>query len=118
MLTKILVAYSTVLTTVLAGFMVAGSMAVKTQHFDEIDVRRINVREPDGTLRLVISNRARLPGVIVRGKEQPTVDMATPPRLVTLQDGLRGAAALTWAMSMLERGLDADLFEAKMEVKS
>jgi hypothetical protein len=74
MLTKILVAYSTVLTTVLAAFMLAGSMAAKTQSFDEIDVRRINIREPDGTLRLVISNRARLPGVIVRGKEQPPVD--------------------------------------------
>ena len=35
-----------------------------------------------------------------------------------VKDGLRRAAALTWAMSMLERGLDADLFEAKMEVKS
>ena len=49
-------------------------MAAKTQNFDEIDVRRINVREPDGTLRLVISDRARLPGVIVRGKEHPPVD--------------------------------------------
>jgi len=74
MLTKILVVYSSVLTTVLAAFMLAGSVAAKTQTFDEIDVRRINVREPDGTLRLVISNRARLPGVIVRGKERPPED--------------------------------------------
>ena len=74
MLTKVLVVYSTVLTTVLAAFMLAGSVAAKPQSFDEIDVRRINVREPDGTLRLVISNRARLPGVIVRGKEQPPVE--------------------------------------------
>ena len=71
---QILVVYSSVLTTVLAAFMLAGSVAAKTQNFDEIDVRRINVREPDGTLRLVISDRARLPGVIVRGKEHPPVD--------------------------------------------
>jgi hypothetical protein len=29
----------------------------------------INVVEPDGTLRMVIANHAKLPGVIVRGKE-------------------------------------------------
>lgn len=74
MLTKILVAYSSIVTTVLAAFTLAGPAAAKIQSFDEIDVRRINVREPDGTLRLVISNRARLPGVIVRGKEQPPID--------------------------------------------
>jgi hypothetical protein len=74
MLTKILVVYSTVLTTLLAAFTVAGSAAARVQPFDEIDVHRINVREPDGTLRMVISNHARLPGVIVQGKEHPPVD--------------------------------------------
>jgi hypothetical protein len=39
--------------------------------FDQITVQRINVVEPDGTLRMVISNHARLPGLIIRGKEQP-----------------------------------------------
>jgi len=32
-------------------------------------VQRVNVVEPDGTLRMIISNRAKLPGIIVRGKE-------------------------------------------------
>src|SRR2546428_11039594 len=74
MLTKVLVVYSTVLTTLLAAFTLAGSAAARVQHFDEIDTHRINVREADGTLRMVISNHARLPGVIVRGKENPPVD--------------------------------------------
>src|SRR5258708_12457248 len=74
MLTKLLVVYSTVLTTLLAGFTLAESAAAKVQRFDEIGVRRINVREPDGTLRMVISNHGRVPGVIVRGKENPPVD--------------------------------------------
>lgn len=39
--------------------------------FDEINVHRINVLEPNGTLRMVISDHAKLPGIIVRGKEQP-----------------------------------------------
>ena len=74
MFTKILVVYSTALTTLLAAFTLAGSAAAKVQHFDEIDVQRLNVREADGTLRVVISNHARLPGVIVRGKENPPID--------------------------------------------
>jgi hypothetical protein len=39
--------------------------------FDEITVERINIVEPNGTLRMVISNHARLPGIIVRGTEKP-----------------------------------------------
>jgi hypothetical protein len=74
MLTKLLVVYSSVLTTVLAALMLAGLVPARTQSFDEINVRRINVREPDGTLRLVISNHARLPGVIIQGKESAKVD--------------------------------------------
>ena len=72
--TKILVVYSTVVTTLLAIFALAGFAAPKVQHFDEIDVQRINVREADATLRMVISNQARLPGVIERGKEHAKVE--------------------------------------------
>ncbi len=39
--------------------------------FDTIDVQRINVREPDGTLRFTLSNTARFPGLNVRGTEHP-----------------------------------------------
>ena len=37
----------------------------------EIDVQRINVREPDGTLRMTISNAATAPGLIFKGTEHP-----------------------------------------------
>ena len=74
MLTRIFVAYSTIVTTVLAAFTIGGSASARVQQYDEIDVHRLNVREADGTLRMVISNHARLPGVIVRGKENPRVD--------------------------------------------
>lgn len=74
MLTRILVVYSSVLTTLLAAFALAGSAAATVQRYDEIDVHRLNVREQDGTLRMVIANHTRLPGVIVRGKENPRVD--------------------------------------------
>jgi len=35
----------------------------------ELDVQRINVREPDGTLRMTISNSATAPGLFFKGKE-------------------------------------------------
>jgi len=38
--------------------------------FEEITVQRINIVEPDGTLRMVISDHARLPGIIANGKEE------------------------------------------------
>jgi hypothetical protein len=78
MLSKILVVYSTVMTTLLAAFAISGFATARgqerVQQLDEIDVHRINVREADGTLRMVMSNHSRLPGVIVRGKENPPVD--------------------------------------------
>jgi hypothetical protein len=39
--------------------------------FNEIDVQRINVREPDGTLRMTISSSAKAPGLIFKGREHP-----------------------------------------------
>ena len=77
---KFLVVYSGVLTfafalVVFVGIArpfalreVAAAPANKVT-FDVIDVHRINVVEPDGTLRLVISDKAKFPGSFLRGKE-------------------------------------------------
>lgn len=67
---RFLMVYSGVLTaafciTVLCAF----SGPAKKASFDEIDVHRINVVEPDGTLRMVISDQANFPGIIVKNKE-------------------------------------------------
>ncbi|MCD2518250.1 hypothetical protein LQ564_18235 [Massilia sp. G4R7] len=37
--------------------------------FDEITVGRINIVEPDGTKRIIVSNRAQFPGDFMQGKE-------------------------------------------------
>ena len=39
--------------------------------FDKIEAQQIKIVEPDGTLRMVISDHARFPGIIVKGKEEP-----------------------------------------------
>ena len=66
----IVLLYSIAATIVLVGIL-TGAVPTKKTKFDEITVQRINLVEPDGTLRMVISNHAKLPGIIVRGKEQP-----------------------------------------------
>jgi hypothetical protein len=69
-----LVIYSVVLSTVFAVGLLIGAKPQRTATFDEIQVHRINIVEPDGTRRMVISNHDQLPGVIVKGKESPKVD--------------------------------------------
>ena len=61
--------YAGVLTAVFAVTVFAGFADSKKTTFDEIDLHRINIVEPDGTLRLVISNKAKFPGSFVNGKE-------------------------------------------------
>src|SRR6185437_14633762 len=60
---------STSLVGVLA--LAAFTKATAHEHFREIDVERINVVEPDGKLRMTISDAARSPGWIFHGKVVP-----------------------------------------------
>ncbi len=66
--------YGGVLTAVFAITVFCGFAETRKTSFDEIDVRRINIVEPDGTLRMVISDKAEFPGSFVKGKEIPRPD--------------------------------------------
>lgn len=69
---RFLVIYSGVLTAVFAASMLSGFVvAPKKSTLAELDVQRINLVEPDGTLRMVISDKARFPGAIIKGKDYP-----------------------------------------------
>ncbi|HET7269294.1 MAG TPA: hypothetical protein VFJ15_14435 [Oleiagrimonas sp.] len=61
--------YALIVTVAFAAVVTMGARADRDADFDTINVERINVREPDGTLRMVISNRSRFPGLILHGKE-------------------------------------------------
>ena len=67
---RVLAAYAGLLTI---GLAATAMIAAAPRHasFQEIDVQRINVREPDGRLRMVLSDHSRFPGAIVRGRETP-----------------------------------------------
>ena len=66
---RLLRAHALITTPLLIVLLLAGFLqAAQRTRFTEIDVERINVVEPDGTLRMVISNRPRSIGPIYKGK--------------------------------------------------
>lgn len=68
---RFLAIYSGVLTLVFGLTVLRGFATTRNPQFGTITARRINIIEPDGTVRLTISNRADFPGGWVRGKEYP-----------------------------------------------
>jgi hypothetical protein len=69
---RFLAAYSGFLTIIFALSLVYGfARADAKQSFDEITVHRINVVEPDGTIRLILTNSASAPGIFIKNKEYP-----------------------------------------------
>jgi hypothetical protein len=85
---RFLAAYSGILTltfaiTILAGF----GIERRKRTFEEIDVQRINLVEPDGTLRMVISDKALWPGIYLKGKEHPHPNRKTAGVLFLNEEG-------------------------------
>ena len=69
----------------------------RPQKFGTIDVERINVREADGTLRLVISNKGRFPGSFHRGQEVARPDRRFAAGMLFLNDEGTENGGLIWA---------------------
>ena len=65
---KILRLYGLVTTLLLTVFSVSAFKLTQTPKFTEIDVERINIVEPNGHYRMVLSNRPRSIGPIAYGK--------------------------------------------------
>jgi len=66
---RLLKVYALIMTLLAGTLSVAAfRQAAQKTKFTEIDVERINIVEPDGKLRMVISNRPRSIGPIYKGK--------------------------------------------------
>lgn len=63
---------------------------------DVITAQRINIVEPDGTLRLVISNRSQFPGVVLRGVETEHPNRNNVAGLVFYNDEATENGGLLW----------------------
>lgn len=67
---RFLAVYAGLLTVAFAAVVLMGASAPgKRAVFEQIDVQRINLREPDGTLRMVVASRDRFPGAIFGDRE-------------------------------------------------
>jgi hypothetical protein len=89
--------YSGVLTLVFAITVVCGFAASRNATFDQITVHRINLVEPDGTPRLIISDRAEFPGAFMRGKEYPRPDRRDAAGMLFMNDEASEMGGLIWA---------------------
>lgn len=72
-----------------------------------LDVERINIREPDGTLRMVIAGRDKFPGSFFKGKEIDRPDRRHAAGLLFLNDEGTENGGLIWAGKMREGKPDA-----------
>jgi hypothetical protein len=68
--TGAMLAYTVAMSTVLAGAAVTrAASGPTTVAMDTVDVHRINLRETNGTLRMVIADSDHMPGLYLKGKE-------------------------------------------------
>lgn len=85
---KFLAVYSGVLTVAFAATVLLGARKeAPNATFDQITVHRINIVEPDGTTRMVISDRAEFPGAYYLGKEYPRTDREATGMLFNDDEG-------------------------------
>jgi hypothetical protein len=117
---RFLAIYSGVLTLVFAVTVLCGFAMVRNTNFGIITARRINIVEPDGTVRLTISNRADFPGAWVHKKEFPRPDRREAAGMLFMSEEGSEQGGLIWGASELPDGtienhghLSFDQYEGK-----
>jgi hypothetical protein len=100
---RFLAVYSGLLTLVFV-VVVFGVAALRNRTFGTITVRRINIVEPDGTVRLTISNRADFPGAWNRGKEYPRPDRREAAGMLFMSDEGTEQGGFIWGAGQLRDG--------------
>lgn len=75
---RFLVAYSAVTSTVLLVIVLSGAARPHEAAFDRLRVQRLDVIEPDGTTRMVLSDKSHLPPVVIKGQERPEMGEPRP----------------------------------------
>lgn len=85
---RFLTVYSALVTIVLVTTVLMGARhSASNANFDQITVHRINVVEPDGTVRMVLSDKAEFPGAYFMGKEYPRSDRKATGMLFNDDEG-------------------------------
>ena len=101
---RFLAVYSGLLTLVFVGAVVFGAAALRKRTFGTITARRINIVEPDGRVRLTISNRADFPGAWYRGKEYPRPDRREAAGMLFMSDEGTEQGGFIWGAGQMPDG--------------
>jgi hypothetical protein len=101
---KFLSVYSVVLTVTFTIVVLGAASSVRNQKFGIITARRINIVEPDGTVRLTISNRADFPGAWNRKKEYPRPDRREAAGMLFMSEEGTEQGGFIWGASQLPDG--------------
>ena len=83
---RFLVIYSAIVTMAFAATLLCGFAMTRNESFDILTVHRIDFVEPDGTPRLIISNRESFPGAYMRKKEYPRPDRRDAAGMLFVND--------------------------------
>ena len=83
---RFLIIYSAVVTIAFAVTLLCGFATTRNAKFDILTVHRIDFVEPDGTPRLIISNRESFPGAYMRKKEYPRPDRRDAAGMLFVND--------------------------------
>ncbi len=106
---KLLKAYALVSMLLFAVLIfVAAKGKEQPTKFDQIEVHRINVVEPDGTLRLVISDNAESQGPILGGLHMKTRDGKRGAGLIFFNDKGDECGGMTWSGKSKDGKAQAD----------
>ena len=81
----------------LVGIAFTAIAATRPNAVKTLDVERINIREPDGTLRMVIAGRDSFPGSFHKGQEIDRPDRRHAAGLLFLNDEGTENGGLIWA---------------------
>jgi hypothetical protein len=101
---RFLAIYSGVLTLVFAATVVGGFVMMRNPQLGIITARRINIVEPDGTVRLTISNRADFPGGWIHKKESPRPDRREAAGMLFMNEEGTEQGGLIWGAGQLPDG--------------
>jgi hypothetical protein len=93
---RFLLAYCLTLTAAVFLMVLFLVRFVRNPHVGIVTARRINVVEPDGTVRLTISNRADFPSGWMRGKEYPRPDRTDAAGMLFMSEEGTEQGGLIW----------------------
>ena len=101
---RFLAIYSGLLTLVFVVTVLCGYASIRDPRYGIITARRINIVEPDGTVRLTISNRADFPGGWIHKKESPRPDRRDAAGMLFMSEEGTEQGGLIWGAGQLPDG--------------